>query len=98
MHMWACGRNNTQERRDSYLFVHVRRGESMERDRAVYARASALQVCGAIEAEQERARGVRAIEGRSACGVDTLGRETICVRREVCRAASRQVLTDAVRD
>ena len=93
--MWP---EHTQERRDSYLFVHVRRGESMERDRAVYARASALQVCGAIEAEQERARGVRAIEGRSACGVDTLGRETICVRREVCRAASRQVLTDAVRD
>ena len=78
--MWP---EHTQERRDSYLFVHVRRGESMERDRAVYARASALQVCGAIEAEQERARGVRAIEGRSACGVDTLGRETICVRGEV---------------
>ena len=85
--MRACGRN-TQERRDSYLFVHVRRGESMERDRAVYARASALQVCGAIEAEQERARGVRAIEGRSACGVDTLGRETICVRRGVRRQAA----------
>ena len=77
--MWP---EHTGEKR-LYLFVHVRRGESMERDRAVYARASALQVCVAIEAEQERARGVRAIEGRSACGVDTLGRETICVRGEV---------------
>ena len=80
--MWACGRN-THRREETLFILHVRRGESMERDRAVYARASALQVCGAIEAEQERARGVRAIEGRSACGVDTLGRETICVRRGV---------------
>ena len=82
--MRACGRN-TQERRDSYLFVHVRRGEAAWRETGQCTRAHLLYRCGAIEAEQERARGVRAIEGRSACGVDTLGRETICVRRGVRR-------------
>ena len=84
MHAGMWPEQHTGEKRLVFI-LHVRRGESMERDRAVYARASALQVCGAIEAEQERARGVRAIEGRSACGVDTLGRETICVRRGVRR-------------
>ena len=42
MHVGMWPEHTGEER--LYLFVHVRKGESMERDRAVYARASALQV------------------------------------------------------
>ena len=77
--MWP---EHTGEKR-LYLFVHVREKGRAWRETGQCTRAHLLYRCGAIEAEQERARGVRAIEGRSACGVDTLGRETICVRGEV---------------